>query len=348
MSQGPNPVDEYCCSVIIPVYNGEGSITRCLDALANQDVGLDKFETIVVDDGSIDHTAELIQDWSEQHADFHLRLIQQENSGPAAARNHGAEAATARLLLFTDADCAPLPHWVSALTKPFEDDAVAGAKGTYLSKQAGVTPRFVQAEYEDRYDRMVDQPTIDFIDTYSAAYRRDIFLENGGFDSIFSTASVEDQEFSFRLARKGYPLIFVPRAQVWHTHDSNLREYVRRKYYIGYWKALVARWYPERMVQDSHTPQVLKLQLLLLGLTLAALLLALISLFWPPLQWFWPLALLLIIAFLATTLPFLNKLAHVSWRLVLAGPFLLYARAAALGVGFLVGTIRFTGNARRK
>lgn len=347
MTQIPHQVDEYCCSVIIPVYNGEESITRCLDALANQNGGSEKFETIVVDDGSIDRTAETIRDWSEQHSNIHLRLLHQENAGPAAARNHGAEVATAELLLFTDADCAPTPHWVFALTKPFDDGAIVGAKGTYLSKQAGVTSRFVQAEYEDRYDRMANQPTIDFIDTYSAAYRREIFVENGGFDPIFTTASVEDQEFSFRLARKGYQLIFVPNAQVWHTHDKNLREYVRRKYYIGYWKALVARRYPERMVQDSHTPQVLKLQILLLALTLAAVLLALIGLFWSPLYWFWSLVPLLIVAFLATTLPFLNKLAHVSWRLVLAGPFLIYARAAALGMGFLVGTIRFTGNSQR-
>ena len=53
---------------------------------------------------------------------------------------------------------------------------------------------------------------IDFIDTYSAGYRREIFLENGGFDPIFTTASVEDQEFSFRLAQKGYRLVFVPGA----------------------------------------------------------------------------------------------------------------------------------------
>ena len=62
------------------------------------------------------------------------------------------------------------------LAAPFVDNSVVGAKGTYASDQVAPTPRFVQAEYEDRYDRMNEQSQIDFIDTYSAAYRRAIFF----------------------------------------------------------------------------------------------------------------------------------------------------------------------------
>ena len=51
---------------------------------------------------------------------------------------------------------------------------------------------------------------IDFIDTYSAAYRKEVFIQNGGFDESFRVPSVEDQEFSFRLARKGYRMVFEP------------------------------------------------------------------------------------------------------------------------------------------
>ena len=94
-------------------------------------------------------------------------------------------------------------------------------------------PRFVQCEYEERYERMAKLKQIDFIDTYSAAYRKSIFLENGGFDPRFPVPSVEDQEFSFRLARKGYQLAFQPAAKVYHSHDLNLWQYVHRKWGIG-------------------------------------------------------------------------------------------------------------------
>lgn len=340
-SQNVNP--NLLCSVIVPVYNGSQTIERCVNALAEQTVAPACYEIIVVDDGSKDDTAQTVNAWIAAHPHHIARLVQQPNAGPAAARNHGAQVAQAPLLLFTDADCAPLPTWIAELTAVFADQTVIGAKGAYLTEQSALAPRFVQAEYEDRYDRMRHQTQIDFIDTYSAAYRREIFLENGGFDAIFTTASVEDQEFSFRLAQKGYRLVFAPSAQVRHVHDTSLWEYGRRKYYIGYWKALLTRWHPERMVQDSHTPQVLKVQIVLLALIIAGLPLALAGFFWSPLAWVWPLIGLLVLAFIASSLPFMAKLAQKSWPLALIGPLMLAVRALALGSGFLFGTIHFAG-----
>ena len=331
------------CSVIVPVYNGASVIERCLNALAAQTVAPKRYEVIVVDDGSTDDTAAVIDRWCRAHPRLQLTLLSQANAGPAAARNRGAAAARAPLLLFTDADCAPTPTWIEAMTAPFADPDVAGAKGAYVTEQTGLVPRFVQAEYEDRYDRMAGQAQIDFIDTYSAAYRRAIFLENNGFDPIFTTASVEDQEFSFRLAQKGYRLVFAPAARVSHLHDSSVREYFRRKYYIGFWKALMIRWHPERMVQDSHTPQVLKVQIVLLAALVALAPLALLGLIWPPLNWLWAAVAATALSFLLTTLPFVRKLARRSLALALIGPPMLVVRALALGSGYLIGTIHFAG-----
>jgi len=62
---------------------------------------------------------------------------------------------------------------------------VCRREGAYLTDQTGMIPRFVQAEFEDRDDRERSQQQIDLIATYSAAYRRDVFLENDGFDQSF-------------------------------------------------------------------------------------------------------------------------------------------------------------------
>ncbi|MCB0044843.1 MAG: sugar transferase [Caldilineaceae bacterium] len=335
--------DSPACSVIVPVYNGGAIITRCLDALAGQNLEPEQYEIIVVDDGSDDDTAAVVEGWVQAHPRYLCRLIRQENAGPAAARNHGAQVARSDLLLFTDGDCAPLPDWIQAMTAAFADPDVIGVKGTYVTEQSKSVPRFVQAEYEDRYDRMRSLPHIDFIDTYSAGYRRDIFLENGGFDPIFTTASVEDQEFSFRLAQKGYALSFAPAARVFHLHDEDVGEYMRRKYFIGYWKALLTRWHPERMVQDSHTPQVLKLQIVLAAALAGFIALAPFGFVWPWLRFSWLGAAGTLIFFLATGLPFLTKLAQRSWQLALIGPGMLLVRAYALGAGYFVGTVYFAG-----
>jgi cellulose synthase/poly-beta-1,6-N-acetylglucosamine synthase-like glycosyltransferase len=224
------------------------------------------------------------------------------------------------------------------MADPFQDTQVAGVKGVYLSRQREVVARFVQLEYEDRYDRMVRRASIDFIDTYAAGYRRDILLAHGGFDPSFPVASVEDQELSFRMAEQGYQLIFVPQARVYHLgHAHNLSAYVQRKLRIGYWKVRVTKRYPSKLLRDSHTPHLLKIQILLVGLGFLCLL---GSILWPPLGWGF---VILGLSFLLTTLPFVIKAWPKDPLVAVLSPGLLLARALALGVGFAAGLITNSG-----
>ncbi|MDD2695462.1 MAG: glycosyltransferase family 2 protein, partial [Anaerolineales bacterium] len=183
-------------SVIIPVKDGVACIRACLEGALAQGGLENEVEVLVVDDGSRDETPLLAEAMG-------ARVLRQENAGPAAARNRGAQAARGEILAFTDADCVPHAEWLKHITAPFADPEVVGAKGVYRTRQASLVARFVQQEYESKYARMRRQASIDFIDTYSAAYRREVFLQNGGFEPAFPVPSVEDQEFSFRLARKG-------------------------------------------------------------------------------------------------------------------------------------------------
>jgi GT2 family glycosyltransferase len=304
------------------------TIGPCLDALKHQTIPRETYEVIVVDDGSSDGTRARV----ETHDG--VRFFAQPRSGPAVARNLGLRHARGELVLFTDADCEPTPDWIEQMINPFYDKQVIGVKGVYLTRQRAVIARFVQLEYEDRYDYMARQTSIDFIDTYAAGYRRDVLLAHGGFDPSFPVASVEDQELSFRLAEQGYRLIFIPQAKVYHLdHARTLWAYVQRKFRIGYWKVRVTRRYPGKLLHDSHTPHVLKIQILLVALGLLCLLGYLL---WPPLGWG---LLISVFSFLVTTLPFVIK----AWPrdpqvAVLASPLLL-VRALALGIGFAVGLI---------
>jgi len=310
-------------SVIIPAKDAAGTIEECLRAvLAQEDLDIE-YEVILVDDGSTDETAELA-------ASFGIRLIRQENMGRAAARNVGASAARGEILAFTDADCAPSPRWLFHLTKPFADPEVVGVKGTYRTRQTRLVPRFVQQEYGHKYLRMAAQESIDFIDTYSAAYRRSIFMENSGFESAL--LSVEDQEFSFRLARKGYRLVFAPEAVVYHQHVPGAWRYARRKFEIGYWKAFMLRWLPEKTFGDSHTPPTLRWQILLLALFLLAAAGALVL--WPAGWW---LSVGLLGFFYLTALPFLSHVARNDPAVLTIAPWLLLLRAGALGFGLAWG-----------
>lgn len=322
-------------SVIVPAYNAEATIDRCLTALAGQSVAPESYEIVVVDDGSRDGTVARVR------AHPGVRLLSQSHSGPAAARNLGAQQARGEILLFTDADCAPEADWIEFMAMPLQHTApapegkpVVGVKGAYLNERRQIWARFVQLEYEEKYEHMAHARTVDFIDTYAAGYRRDVFLANGGFDPHFPEASVEDQELSFRLARQGYRLAFVPEARVTHWgHAATLTAYWRRKFKIGYWKVALLSRQPGKLLRESHTPQSLRLQIVLLGLAgLGAVGTAL----WHPLAWAVVIAGLL---FLLTTIPFAVKAWGRDRAVSLASPFFLLVRALALGAGFAAGLV---------
>ena len=311
-------------SVIVPARGGQETLERCLAALAHQEGLGAGYEVIVVDDGS-QGSLETVA------ADHGARCVRQKPLGPAAARNAGARAARGEILAFTDSDCAARAGWLAELTKPFKDPQVVGVKGTYTSEQRAWTPRFVQQEYQAKYRRMAARETIDFVDTYSAAYRREVFLENGGFDAAFPIPSVEDQELSFRLARKGYRMVFAPQAVVEHFHDRSPAEYLRRKFNIGYWKAFMLGWLPEKLFSDSHTLPAQRWQIVLLGLSLGGFLLAT---FWRPGLL---LGLTALALFFLIDAPFLVRLVRGDMRWIVVAPGMLILRAGALGAGLAAG-----------
>jgi len=311
-------------SIVVPARNAAGTIGGCVQSLLEQSVPRERYEVIVVDDGSTDETRQLVERSG-------ATLIPQAQEGPAAARNKGVSVSKGDIVLFTDADCVPEANWVAEMVRSFEDGEIAGVKGVYRTRQGGIIPRFVQCEYEERYEQMAKQRWIDFIDTYSAGYRREIFLAEGGFDTRYPSASVEDQEFSFRLAERGHKMVFNPRAVVYHQHPATLTAYFTRKFNIGYWKVMVLRRHPGKTVRDSHTPQTVKIQMGLAVLLVPLLALVLLRSF------FCSFSLLTLVLFLISALPFIVKALRRDPVVGLLSPILLFVRALALGWGMVKG-----------
>ncbi len=249
-------------SVIIPAFNAEETIDSCLGALLDQSVPREDYEIILVDDGSTDATASISQAYPVM---YHY----QENRGPAAARNRGAELARGSIILFTDSDCVPDYCWIHEMVSPLiNDPGLSGVKGAYKTRQRALTARFAQAEFEDRFAMLKKVPFIDMVDTYSAAFKKDVFIKAGGFDPSFPVANNEDTEFSYRLVSMGHLLVFNPKAFVYHTHPDTLKKYLKVKFWRGYWRLVVYARYPEKALKDSYTPAVIKAQTLIMLLIL--------------------------------------------------------------------------------
>lgn len=313
-------------SVIVPAYNAEKTVGSCLSALAGQSVDTGKYEVIVVDDGSQDGTEKIVKS-------FPVRYLRQTNQGPAAARNRGAWEARGAILLFTDSDCVPAPDWIEEMARPFADPAVAAVKGAYRTNQRSFTARFAQVEFEERFEMLKRAASIDMVDTYSAAFREDVYHEAGGFDASFPVANNEDTELSYKLSRMGRKMVFNPHAVVVHlNHPDSLKRYARLKFWRGYWRMVVYRKYPGKMMKDTYTPQTLKLQILFLFLTFGLLP---GMLFWPG-RIVYPLGVALSL-FGFAALPFVVSALRRDPAVGMLSPVFLSVRAASLGLGIIWG-----------
>jgi GT2 family glycosyltransferase len=204
--------------------------------------------------------------------------------------------------------------------------------GVYNSDQRELAARFAQLEFEDRYRRMArGSPRLDVVATYSAAFRRDVFLAEGGFDPGFTRANNEDVEFSYRLSERGHEMHFAPQAQVYHRHANTWLGYARLKAGRGYWRTLVYRRHPGKALKDSYTPQVLKLQIVLAPLAAFAVLASLLAR---------RLSLAALgLPFLVTTLPFVRFAARRDPVVAVLSPWGLWLRSIAFAVGVAAGVL---------
>jgi len=308
-------------SIVIPAYNAEKTLPACLLALRQQTLQPD--EIIVVDDGSVDSTAQIASQAGAV-------VISQPNQGPAAARNTGINASRGDLVLFTDSDCLPEETWVERMAQPLLA-GMDGVKGAYRTRQTQPVARLVQCEFEERYLLLKQHPLIDFVDGHAAAFRKAAVVEVGCFDPALTEN--EDVDLSYRLAASGKHMVFAPDAIVFHSHPDSYLKYFRLKTGRGYWRMLVYRSHPGKAVRDSYTPQLLKVQILLVYLVIGSLLLGMLdSVFLAGFAIFTA-------AFLLTTVPFVGLVHRFAPDLVLAAPWFIFVRAVAFSFGILAGLV---------
>lgn len=330
MSESNYTVQLPTATVIIPVYNGISTLPACLDSVGKQDYPQPP-EVIIVDDGSTDGSG----DYAESKG---FKVIRQENRGPGVARNTGANAASGELLIFTDADCILDRDFITELTRPLIGTDIVGSQGIFYSRQRNLVARFIQQEINERYVRQSALKYIDWIATYGACYRKDVFLKNGGFNDIYSS---EDAEFSIRLGKKGYKMVLAPRARCQHTNYENFFKFIRYKYKRAYWTVWLYSQYPNRIVSDKLTPSSRKnLMFMMMGMVIFLLL----GVFWKSSIW---VALIFTAALLVSTLPFSFKAMKEDPLVGLISPVFLITRTASYICGFCKGFIDYHRGERR-
>lgn len=183
-------------SIIIPVYNGEETIQRCLDSVTRQS-SKNIEEIIVVDDGSTDKTVEIVETLIEQ--DSRIHCIQKKNAGVSSSRNTGIHNAHGEYIMFVDSDDEIKEDLVKELYQAIDgyDLAIAGIElhQDAMTSMIGIEGVFSNKEIIDKYGNAI--PGLLINGPCSKLYRKNIINEqNLLFDETLSLG--EDTAFVFR------------------------------------------------------------------------------------------------------------------------------------------------------
>ena len=225
-------------SVVVPTYNRSDRLRRVLQSLDRQitttyEARAFSFDVVVVSDGSTDDTVEMAEKLVTRYP---LQVLQQENSGPAAARNRGVQATTGRIIVFIDDDVIPAPGCLRAHFSRHDASRDLVVIGPMLTPgDADLSPwvAWEQHQLYKQYERFAaGEPAYprQFY-TGNASLLRTAFEEAGGFDTAFRRA--EDVELALRMGQRGQSFVFEPDAEAHHYAERSLESWARIAFDYG-------------------------------------------------------------------------------------------------------------------
>lgn len=210
-------------SVIVPVYNGAAHIVETVESVLAQTYT--DFELVVIDDGSTDGTADLLRPYLGK-----IRLIQQENQGVSAARNHGLRLALGEFVLFLDGDDLPYPNKLAKQVKRLEEDHLLGAvhSGWRLVDEYGRPLRKVQPWQQTSGLSLADWLQWKPVFLGAMLFRRSWLQRIEGFRTDLRQA--EDTDFLLRLSLAGCPMGWLEETTIdYRQHGSGVTQNGRRQ-----------------------------------------------------------------------------------------------------------------------
>lgn len=239
-------------SVIIPAYNRKDALKECILSLINQDCSQERYEIIVVDDGSSDGTATLMAALIQQYPG--IRYIQRSHQGPAATRNAGIKESIGTIIAFTDNDCMPASDWIRNIIEAHQMHKNVLAIGGLTS----VNPHNIKAEVSQFLSdgaislRINDKNEYIFFPTCNVSFKRELLKE--AFSELFPLPAGEDLEFFWRSFKKGNKFFFVEKLRVFHNCHPNFESFLKQAYMYGRGNYLVQYLHQDHpLLKEIHT-----------------------------------------------------------------------------------------------
>ncbi|MFH1331655.1 MAG: glycosyltransferase family 2 protein [archaeon] len=228
----PKPDFSPKISIVIPCYNEEKNIARCLDSIFSSSYPADKFGVVVVDDGSTDSTLKVLRDYQKRHK---FKVVSESHKGKSECLNRGVMEAKHDFILTLDADTVLTRDCIHKIVQPFYDDAVGATNGSCLAlNNKSFWGIFQGIEYH--YNNLIRKSFSDLFNNAIwffgafACYRRDVLEKIGYFKK---DTLAEDMDTALSLYSKGYRIVNVHDAIVYTKVPST---------FLGLFKQRIRWW----------------------------------------------------------------------------------------------------------
>jgi glycosyltransferase involved in cell wall biosynthesis len=241
-------------SVIIPLYNRPSEIKDLLTSLVQQSLG--DFEVIIVEDGSEIESKHVVKEFEEQ---LRVRYLFQENTGPALARNYGADHAQGEFLIFFDSDCIIPEHYFRELDEVISGSAIdafggpdsASEHSSYIQKAINYS---MTSFFTTGGIRGGDKSMEKFKPrSFNMGVKKNVYEAVRGFrDLRFG----EDIDLSLRLEQEGFNIKLIPSAWVYHQRRTNFRQFFKQTFNSGMARIVLNQLFPGSMKMVHYLPFV--------------------------------------------------------------------------------------------
>jgi glycosyltransferase involved in cell wall biosynthesis len=220
--------NELFLSIIIPSYNSQQTIGKCLDSIFSSDYPKNKYEVVVVDDCSTDNSANIVKTYP-------CKLIKlNKNSGPATARNSGAKKSRGDILVFIDSDVVIEKNTFNLTASSFnKESACLTAINTKKSDYNFSTDFLNLLDYFIflKSPRYVILPCTSY-----CAIKKNIFEDLGGFNENYKKSHVEDLELGIRLVNKGYKIYLNKKLKFTHLKKYTFLNFLKHGFFRSFYR----------------------------------------------------------------------------------------------------------------
>lgn len=227
-------------SIVIPVYNMQKKIVKCLQSICNQ--SYQNFEILCIDDGSTDSTIAIIKKLAQK--DCRIQLIQKEHGGQGSARNYGISKAKGEYILFIDSDDVIAEEMLSVLReRAIKDDADVVICGIHLKQNkkficnyvvndfAGSREEFMNERFKESYEKwLINAPWNKLIKKelllrYNLKFAEDMKIYE---DLLFSLEVIQHARRISVVSQPFYTYYYMQQGSVLSTFNENVDRYIER------------------------------------------------------------------------------------------------------------------------